>query len=346
MFAYRTWIFVGSIALSLSFVGGPTIHAQTLGSVSGIELTTSNESPAPGQSVTITARSYSGDINSATVTWSVDGKVVQKSTGLTTLTLNAPEIGKKTNIVVTAVMSDGRTFQKTLALGSAAIDMIIETDGYTHPFFSGKIPPAYQNKVTFIAVPHLANSAGVEYDPKTLLFTWKKNDKVLESQSGYGKQSLVLIGDLVPRDYYVSVDVKTRDGSAKGTGFAPVAVTSPTVAFYLDDPLYGPFFNRSLNDSVSIGREREIRILGIPLGFSRPDPEIENLSYTWTINNSVRPELSDNKSIVLRAPADVGGTANIALDIKHLNSILQIARDGFSVAFRKQEEVINEAITF
>jgi hypothetical protein len=51
----------------------------------GIDLSASSDSPVPGQKVTITARSYSIDINSANITWTSGGKVLQKGVGLTSL---------------------------------------------------------------------------------------------------------------------------------------------------------------------------------------------------------------------------------------------------------------------
>jgi hypothetical protein len=80
-----------------------TAHAQIPASIGGLELTLSTASPIPGQTVTITARSYTIDINTAKVSWYVDGKLIKSTVGDTVYELKAPALGKKLAIDVTAV---------------------------------------------------------------------------------------------------------------------------------------------------------------------------------------------------------------------------------------------------
>lgn len=298
-----------------------------------LEISASTNSPAPGQTVTLTVRSYNEDLDSATIIWSVDGKEVRREVGGTTINTKAPALGKQSNVTVTAIIPGGGQISGTFSLSSGSIDLIIESDGYVPPFFPGKIAPSFQNNVKIIAVPHLANAAGVEYDPKSLVYEWQRNNMAIEGQSGFGKRSVTIEGSIVPRPYNISVTIRSRDGSASATGFITVDLQSPTLAFYVDDPLYGPLFNKSVGNQLNLGKERESSVIAIPFGFNKSQNGAGNLSFEWTVNNVPRPDLISNQTIVLRGPEDSAGTSRIGLTVKNNLDILQGAIGGFIVSF-------------
>lgn len=310
------------------------VQAQSVPvAVGGLTLTLSTDNPAPGQAITVRAESYSIDLNSSTLTWKVNGVVVEKGTGITTYETQAPALGKKTTVAVSAVASNGTAVSGSVSIGSGGVDLIMEHDGYVPAFFKGKFPLSYQNSVTVIAIPHLANSSGAEYDPKTLVYQWKKNSQVLQDQSGYGKQSATLAGDIVPRPFALSVVVSTRDSSAQASGYISIVPASPSLSFYTDDPLYGPLFNLAITDAVRIGSAKETEVLAVPFGFNKPLSSLGDLVQTWHLNGLERPELSTNKTIVLRAPENSAGSSNVSLDISNSSHILQNASAGFSAVF-------------
>ncbi|TAK93607.1 hypothetical protein EPO05_07020, partial [Patescibacteria group bacterium] len=324
-----------SIALGFCLLAFNFVSAQGIpSSIGGLALTASTNNPTPGQQVKITAASYGTDIDSATLTWTVSGKIAQQGIGLTTLSVNAPAVGKTVTVSVTAVAQNGVTISNSISIGSGSIDLIMEPDGYVPPFFPGKLPLSYQNTVRVIAVPHLADSSGKEYDPKNLVYQWKKDSgTVLQDQSGYGKQSIEIVGDVIPRPYYLIVDASTRDGSAKAEGIVQVNPQSPSLSFYTSDPLYGTLFNKALGGLITIGSQKETSVLAVPYGFSKPVNKMGNLSLTWIINGTEHPELSSSDSVILRAPDNAGGSSQIELEIKNTANILQSADASFSAVF-------------
>jgi hypothetical protein len=165
--------FIATSILGINFTNAQGVPAG----VNGLDLSLSTDNPIPEQNITITAKSFSIDINSATLTWIIDGKIIQKGIGMTTLETKAPSLGKENRVLVTAVNSNGISFNSTITISSGSIDLIIENNGYTPATFRGKIPTSYQNNVNIIAYPHLADSKGIEYDPKTLIYQWKKNSR-------------------------------------------------------------------------------------------------------------------------------------------------------------------------
>jgi hypothetical protein len=333
---------------SFSLLLAPFAFAQELSMGSaGITLTPSSDNPVPGQTVTVTAESYSFDINSATITWLVNGKQVQKDIGATTWSLTAPALGKKTTVEVDAVTPSGSEFSSSVVIGSGMVDMIMETDGYAPPFFSGKTPPVFQNNFTVIAVPHLVSPSGGEYDPANLVYQWKKDDgTVLQSQSGYGKQAITLKGDIVPRPYYLMVTATSRDGSAQGESLIYIAPQSPSITFYKDDPLYGPLFNTAVGNTLFIGAQKEVRAFASLYGFNFSSNISNNLTLDWSINGTDHPELASSQSIVLRAPNGVAGTSNIALNASGIDNILQGANASFTAAFSAGQSATSTPVTF
>ncbi len=297
-----------------------------------LDLSADTDSPAPGQTVTITAQSYSTDINSAHIVWTAGGKSLGSGYGLTKVTVQAPAAGKRLTVNISVDAPDGTSLTGSIAITSGSIDMVIEPQGYVPPFFRGKVAVAYQNSTKIVAVPHLANSAGVEYDPRSLVYKWEQNGSVLQEQSGYGRQSILIQGGIVPRPAPVSVTVTTRDGTVSGTGFTVLGAEAPSVLFYKNDPLYGPLFNLAIATKLFLGSQKETGVLAVPYSFTST-PSSDNLSYSWIINGSLHKELSSNRSITLRAPDAESGTSDISLTINNPKNILQQAQAGFSTVW-------------
>ena len=339
-------LFKSTILILIILGIGYTANAQGLPSViGGLELTPSTSSPAPGQTVTITAQSFSSNINSAKVTWSVGGKVIQSGTGLNKLDVVAPPLGQRKTVIVTIVTNEGQSISKSLDIIPGSIDMIVETDGYTPPLFPGKLSPVYQNTVKIVAIPHIAINTKDELDPSKLVYQWKRNDQVLQDQSGYGKNSISVTGDIIPRPYIITVVVSSQDGKYSSVGSVNIAETDPSINFYVNDPLYGLLFNKTAESNIKIDTNRRVNVLAIPYGFSKDG--FDNLVLSWLINGDPHSELSKSNSIVLRAPEGQAGYSNIQLQINDQNKLLQRASSGFSTTFTaNKSSVENNNVTF
>lgn len=302
-------------------------------SVQGIDLRLSTENPIPGQQITVTAESYSVDLNSANIIWTLNSSLYQKGTGITSIQVQAPALGKKLNVEITASVTDGRELKASVNIGSGNIDIIVENDGYVPPFFLGKISLSYQNVYRIIAIPHIADSSGKEYNPRTLVYQWTKDSKVVQDQGGYGKQVFSWQDDIIPRQRVINVRATTRDGSAQAEKVITVQAKSPYISFYNNDPLYGPMYNKAIGDRINLGKSRELSVLAVPYGFNKPSDGVGDLSFTWLVNSIEQMALSASQSIVLRAPQDTAGSSNIQLQIRNNNEILQGAQNGFSAVF-------------
>lgn len=303
-------------------------HAQTPGSIDSIEIRVTPERPGPFKPVTIKVESFLTDLNKANISWTVDGKQIEAGIGNTSFSLSAPANGKKSTIIITLKTVEGRDIRRTVELNPSDVSIAWEALGYTPPLFRGKALPSYQGSVRFVAMPELYK-AGVRLDPKTLVYTWKKGSTVLGSLSGYGKQSAIISGTVVPEPMTVSVTVQSKDGAQSGEAATVVDFYDPEIVFYKEDPLYGVLYNSALGGQEPLSNN-EFKIIGAPFYFSDTGP------YIWSINGINRPDLNDQKSITFRNNGTTGGSSRISLEIRGVKNILQSARKDFTVYFSKQ----------
>ncbi len=309
-------------------------HAQLPNIVDGVTIDSSISDPKPGESVDISVQGYSFDLNSASIVWVVNGKTHSQGIGLKKITVIMPKIGTSLEVDVIVRSSEGREVRKSLSLKSGSVDIIWETRGYTPPFFKGKLPLAYQNSVHVVAVPHLSKDGITEIDPKTLVYQWKMDGKYVENGQGYGKQSVDIQLDVIPKPLELEVQVYTREQTQSTSGSISIEPGNPSVLFYEDNSLYGLLFNKNLTGKVSL-RNEEMRVRAVPFGFNvNLQNDLNN--YGWSINNVDQPNLLKNQSITIRTKGDTEGSSNIALDIRNQRSILQGARGEFTIYFSKK----------
>ncbi len=309
------------------------VNAQTPTSLDGVDIYLSPVNPAPGQQITATLESFSTDLNAASIVWIVDGKNFTKGIGMKSIQLTAPTLGKTMTINAVIMTVEGREVKKILTTRSGGVDIIWESQGYTPPFYQGKSLFAYQNTVKVYAIPHLSQTAGVEIDPRTLVYKWKENDKVIQDQSGYGKQTLTLQQD-IPRSLIIEVEVSTANGSQKAVGTINLTPTDPAISFYVDNPLYGVLFNKSISARLNL-TEPEVTLRAVPYSFNINSSQ-SNLTYDWSINNFTQPDLAKNQSVTLRTQENAEGNSEVKLDIRNDADILQGANASLNIFFSKK----------
>ncbi len=319
--------------LSLSLLS--IVHAQIPNSIDGIQISSTPEIPNPGQNVNIKVESYNTDLNSASIVWIVDGKNYKQGTGIKSINILAPDMGKNINIVIAIMTSEGKEIRKTVTIKSSSVDIVWESAGYTPPFFKGKSLFAYQNSIKVTAIPHIAGSNGKELDPKTLVYKWTKNDKVMQDQNGYGKQTVIIKED-TPRPLELEVEIETKNGSQKASAYLTLEPIDPSIIFYEENPVYGILYNKALNENKSLNAQ-EINVVSAPYYFNIYNKN-SPLSYVWSVNNLEKPDLSRSQTITLRSKGDTSGSSLINLEIRNLDDILQGASRSIRLNFNKNEK--------
>ena len=318
-FLFLVLIFLVSPVVLVSAQVTPSDALKSLSE--NVDITTSPANPGPNTPVTIKIASYSFDINSAQITWTVNGKVVKDGIGETTITTNTGASNAPTNITINIKPLNGSSFSKTITLKPVSVDILLEGYSYTPPFYKGLSLYTNQNTVLLVAMPNITNSSGNLLNAGNLIYTWSQDNTVLGDQSGYGKNSLSLTDSVLSQPTTISVVATDLNKTFIAQNSIYLAPSSPFVLFYENNPLYGLRFENALLNNFSM-TDKEINIVGIPFYFAIAEKLNNSLKYTWTINGSTTSAPNYN-SIILRQGGTTTGTASLGLQINNPVRVFQ-----------------------
>lgn len=302
--------------------------------------------PKPGETVSVQLISYSTDLNKATITWTLNGRVLSSQIGATTLQFQAPQSGATSNLVITINKEGGGTISKTITVSPADVDLIYEADTYTPPFYKGKKLFTSESWITFVAIPNFVNPNGTTVDASNLVYTWRLNGSVQQSVSGYGKNTYRIKGGLIERPSQVTVEVSAINSTLKASRTIGYQSLKPEAVLYENNPVLGVVYEKAIQGSFLLERP-QVDFESVPFFFSgsyKSNPEIQ---YTWSINSTPITSKAPNENyLVLRNEQNEEGVALINLGISHSTNILQSAASLLELNFKKVENEPNEQFTF
>ncbi len=302
-----------------------------------IDVSINPENPGPNTDVIIRIESYSTDLNSAQITWAVNGKTVQDGMGQKVLKLKTGNIGTVTSVDLSIQPSNGDSFQKTITLTPASVDLLWQGDSYVPPFYKGRAMFTNQGSITFVAIPNIIDQNGNVVSPKNVIYTWSKDGSVLGSLSGTGKNSLTLVDSILGLPMNVSVVASTLDKSIVTKSSISMRPDFPIILFYENNPLLGILYNQELGNGFKLSAS-EVNVIGVPYFFSNKDLQAGALKYTWTLNGSNISSPNQN-SITLRGQQGVAGNSTLGLKIENSNNILQTIEKSMSIEFGVQNNL-------
>jgi hypothetical protein len=273
--------------------------------------------------VTVTPESSLIDLSASTVTFSVNGKVVQKGSGAESAQIAVGGPGTVTTVTVTAV-NNGQTYTKSLTIRPADVALIVEPTSTTHPFYEGGSLIGSEGRIRIIAVPDLRTSAGVQIPASNLVYTWKNGSQILQSSSGIGKSVLSATAPVRYRDTTLTVTVTSQDSSVVGQASVVIAPRDPLIRIYENDPLLGPRFDTALSNTITLN-DSEATYRAVPYYFTTLP------TLTWQVNGSASQSGQD---ITVRPSGSGQGTAVLGVSGSS-GSLGQSASGQLSVTFGK-----------
>ncbi|HVT75369.1 MAG TPA: hypothetical protein VHD69_03105 [Candidatus Paceibacterota bacterium] len=305
------------------------VSAQSVPGVSEpVTFQISPEFPRPNTSVTISAQSYTTDLDRAAFTWYVGNKVFKKGTGITEVTVPVGTAAVSVSVDVTT--TDIGTISKSATIRPGSVDLLWQSDGYTPPFYKGKALESYGAAFKVVAVAELFGPNGKKTDPKTLVYTWKKNGTTDAAQSGYGKDSYTgTQSSYVRGGDDISVEASTVSRDAGATRTITISPTVPEVVFYENSPLYGMVYEKALTGSIALTGE-EITLKAVPFNVSALNP-LSGLSLDWTLNGDALADFKDEDQITLRTTGTAGGQSNVGVSIQNKTKLLQGGQADISI---------------
>lgn len=301
--------------------------AQT---VEDIEATLSPEYPKAGESVSIRLQNSATDLNQATISWIIGGKVQIKGLGMTDFITTAGKIGSVTTVTARVVTSNKVTLDKIIKIQPVDIDLLWQASSYVPPFYQGKALYPHQGLITFTAIPNVSATGNIIKSAGSYIYTWKKDGDVLGTFSGYGKNTFTLRGTIISRPFTMSVDVSSTNGTSLGTASEAIDPKTPQVSLYESDPLLGVLYNRSLSSFVM--ENKELSIASVPYHFNAGGEPLD-LQYKWTMNGQEVSSQNDPSILTVRNTAGSSGKTSIGLQISNTLKILQSASDAMTIIF-------------
>lgn len=298
---------VFSALLILTSFGAVYIAQAQIGTTESLSITINPDYPRPYQIVTVTPESTLIDLSASTVTFSVNGKVVQEGTGGESASIAIGGPGVTTTIVVTAT-NNGQKYTKSVVIRPADVALILEPTSTTHPFYEGASLIGNEGRVRIIAVPDLRTSSGTPIPASSLVYTWRNGEQILQGSSGIGKSVLTATAPVRYRDTVITVTVSSQDSSVVGQASVFVSPRDPVMRIYENDPLLGTRYEKALPDSIEL-TENEATYRAVPYYFTSTP------SITWAVNGTpsqtgrditVRPSGNGKGTAVLRSTALLG----------------------------------------
>lgn len=290
------------------------------------------EKPAANQEVVIKIQSYSSDLNKARIVWYVNGVVATQGTGITTFTFSSGNYGTRTTVRVVITKEGGKILEKTFVVHPAEVDLIYEANTYVPPFYKGKALFSHQSQVKIVALPRFVNEGGAAIPASNLVYKWRNGFKVLQDQSGFGKNVLIIDGPLLSQPMDIEVEVSAIDSTLFAKKKLRIEPTVPFTLLYEKEPLNGYLFNRSVTDGYQMFKH-EATFAAFPYYFATNLREGTGLDYTWLLNGEEILSYKGKSSLTIRNVDGSKGSADIGISTSLIDKLLQQHRETFEVYY-------------
>ena len=157
------------LLILLATVFLPSFFVKASGEDATLSITP--EIPGALEDVRITASSYSFDIDSAKIIWTLNGKIAIQGTGEKVFNFKNGPAGKKTVVSFLATNNNGVRVQKDFSFIPQDVDIVWEAETYTPPFYRGKAMPSSEAIINISAIPHFF-TGGKRVSSANLVYDW------------------------------------------------------------------------------------------------------------------------------------------------------------------------------
>ena|SRR3989344_311943 len=297
-----------------------------------LKVSTSPQSPKPGETVRVTIESYLSDLSRATITWSVNNKIIEKGIDKTSFSFKVGPSGGSTRLGVLIVTNEGEEVYKEYSFNPLGLTILWEADTYTPPFYKGKPLATYQSHVRAVVIPD-AVKAGGAFDTSALSYTWKQNGYAIPEASGYGKNSYTFTAPRPYEETRVGVSASPLKEGARSEFALNLPITNPFIFFYEVHPLLGVRYERPLGSEVALS-QKDISLRAEPFFFSNGKNEAESISYTWALNG--KTIVNPGRAITLRNTEGIKGESQLSLGMYGIKKTFQSASQMIRLKFDEE----------
>ncbi len=287
--------------------------------------------PSPYENTTITLNSYRDNLDTALISWSVNGKTIVSGIGKKSFSTTAPGAGGETSVVSTISLPDGKIDTKISIKPSVMVLLWQANDSYVPPFYRGKALPTPNSEIKVVAMPEARNSSG-NISSQNMTYYWKKDYTNNVDGSGYGKNSFVYSSDYLEDSNNISVAVSTVDQKYSSNASIDIGMTEPKILFYKNDNALGTIWDKSLPDLNKIQGPETIE--AAPYFIAPKELQNPTLVWSWFINDSRVNLTSFKKNLMpLQAQEGTHGTSKLRLEIENTGSLFQAVTKEIDIEF-------------
>ncbi len=290
--------------------------------------------PSPNSTVTARFMAPGVDINTALITWRVNGEVIQQAYGKNIVKFEVGKIGTIYKISVFAKDAKNKKASKSEVIQVSDATIIWEGKTYTPPFYKGRAMQSPGSSISLLVIPEITNSNGVMYDKDDLFYEWMTNNSTIPESAGKGMYYTTLKNPKPMETFKVVVKIKDKNGDLRTVKKAIIPVTQPMIKIYEDNPFVGVRYDKSIENVYNI-RTKESTIMAEPFYMSVENRVDKNLTYSWIISNV---EYNNKGTITLGSEGTGFGSTNLSLTIQNDAYWLQNARKSLRVEFGQKEQ--------
>lgn len=287
------------------------------------------EYPAPYSQTVLTLSSYSFDVNTANITWSVNSKTALSGVGAKSLTLTMGPAGQSATVAVSAKIPGGETFSQTISVTPQSVDLVYEgTESYVPPFYEGKPLPGEGSAVRVVAFPTMSENGAV-LSPSSLSYAWYMNDEFIDRVSGIGKSSATFLLDYLSDTTKIRVRVRSPLGNiAEKTVYISPHKTLPT--FYEYDDVLGTRLIKAFTRRLELSKDITLSL--VPYYLSAKNGMGQYATYTWYLDGlPVTP--MEKTLLALKPKADTYGTRTLSVFVDNTKRKLEYAKEELEIIF-------------
>lgn len=309
------------VAFAVLAVAAPT-HAQlSLLTGGGLIISSSPQYPEPGEAVVLTASSLIADVNRAQIVWYENGVPIGSGKRLN---YRVGELGSVATVEAEATSEEGLIAAGSITLRPTEADIVWESDALTPPFYRGRALPGAGTRVRLEADVRFKRPDGSFVPPSDIIYSWERNDLLLEEISGRGYSQVVMPAPLLFGTDRVRLFAESVDGLFSAEATASIPSSDTVLVLYEDHPLFGIRYSTALNTDTSVA-ESEMTVAAVPYFAQAQAPNDPRLVYRWSVNGEeVATDPSDPSRITLSA--EEGGLALINLALEHTTNWFEAAR--------------------
>lgn len=288
--------------------------------------------PGPEEQITISAESFSIDLDTSTISWFVNDVLAKQSIGETVFRFVTGGLGSVTTIDVVAETSGGSIETKQIIIRPTDIDLVWQAYTFTHPLYEGKSIASVGSSVGVEVIPHFINNAGRKLDASELIYSWRVDRKALPRSSGRGKNTITVSQSKPVSSLSVEVEVESPDKTLFGKRTILIPIRDSELLVYENNPLLGILFNNAIGNLYSL-LGQETKFVAYPFFMSFINRNSSYINYSWKLNGNPITLGEDRGSITVSHTGENAGEAEISVSVQNSREIFQRSNTQFNVEF-------------